>query len=104
MFVFRLKQSRQVRLAKKFVLRHLEEHPLPGDTLAGIARSWLEQSRIEFAVEAVANALAELIKEQKIERREVGLEILFIKKHMDRRASVPYRGLDNERKGMKGGM
>ncbi len=83
-----LKRGRQTRLAKKFVLRYLEWHPFPGDTLAGISKSWLEQARIEIAVEEVASALAELVRERKIEKREVGGDILFVKTHTDRKGII----------------
>jgi len=84
-FAIGLKRGRQTRLAKKFVLRHLERYPLPGDTLAGISKSWLEETRIEIAVEEVADALNELLKERKIERRQVGADVLFVKTHMGRK-------------------
>lgn len=87
-FAIGLMRGRQIRQAKKFVLRYLELHPLPGDTLTGISRSWLEQARIEIAVEEVANALAELVRERKIERREVGGDILFVKTHTGRKGTM----------------
>jgi len=83
-----LKRGRQIRLAKKFILRHLDRHPLPGDTLAGISKSWLEQARIDIAVEEVANALAELVRERKLEKREVGGDILFVKAHPGRKGTI----------------
>ena len=88
MLTIDLKRGRQIRLAKKFVLKHLERHSLPGDTLAGISKSWLEQTRIEIAVEEVANALAELVEERKIERREVGGDVLFVKKRAFRKGTI----------------
>lgn len=71
---------RKKKIAKEFILKHLEknENDRAGDTLDGITKSWLEQTRIEIAVEEVAEALTDLVKKGLLRTRELnGIRIFF---------------------------
>jgi len=72
-------QRKKQKLAKNFIIKHLEKNAWAGDTLAGITRYWLEQTRIEIAVEDVACALNEMIKEGRIKAHVSSGETYYLK-------------------------
>ena len=76
------------KAAERYILKHLEQHAHPGDTLAGITNCWLEQTRVEIAVEEVAEALAELVKKGMVRKFELGAETYFSKNRPEENTNV----------------
>jgi Fe2+ or Zn2+ uptake regulation protein len=59
--------STQSELCQR-ILRYLQEHPEAADSLEGIASWWLPQSGQAMSTEAVREALALLVAQQRIAR------------------------------------
>ena len=63
----RLKEEREVC---DYILAYLAENPDAGDTLEGIAEWWLRNQMIKFEIQAVSEAVANLVAEGLIVERK----------------------------------
>ena len=66
----------------QMILNYLQRNPEAGDTLEGIVTWWLEQERIERAVDEVANVLESLVQKGsvRVHKTQNGTSIYKINK------------------------
>ena len=67
----------------KMILDYLRRNTDAGDTLAGVARWWLEIERIESSVDEVAEALESLMRKGLIRKHKAGEGTVLYKINQD---------------------